>query len=120
MLHVTNRGWAAGLVAWPGNGKVRAPDGLATSGFPRGRSVDRHRRADADVPDGQLAVDMRVRVHPGTDAEIRGVVVEDFGVLLAQPVDLGGGHVVGPARRWAVFSDTGDLVFADTDQLVAE
>jgi hypothetical protein len=28
--------------------------------------------------------------------------------------------VVGPARRWAVFADTGDLVFADTDQLVAE
>jgi hypothetical protein len=82
--------------------------------------MDRHRVADGNGADGQLAVHMRVRVHPGTDTEIRGVVVEDFGVLLAQPVDLGGGHVVGPARRWAVFADTGDLVFADTDQLVAE
>jgi hypothetical protein len=39
-----------------------------------------------------------VRVHPGTDAEIRGVVAEDFGDMVAPPVDLGGGHVVGPAH----------------------
>ena len=46
--------------------------------------------------------------------------MEDFGEMLAQPVDLGGEHFADPARRWAVLSDIGDLVFADTDQLVAE
>ena len=50
---------------------------------------------------GQLAVNMRVRVSPGTDAESRGVVVEDFGEMAAQPVQIGGHHI-DPARRWAV------------------
>ena len=69
---------------------------------------------------GQLAVNMRVRVYPGTDAESRGVVVEDFGELAAQPVQIGGQRFADPARRWAVVLDTGSLVFANTDQLVAE
>ena len=80
----------------------------------------KHRRASSGGTDAQLAVDMRVRVHPGTDAESRGVVVEDFGEMVAQPVDLGGKHFAGPARRWAVALDTGDLVFADTDDLVPD
>ena len=70
--------------------------------------------------DGQLAANMRVRVYPGTPAERRGVIVEDFGEMAAQPVDLGGQHFADPARRWAVQLDTGDLVFVDTDQLVSE
>lgn len=63
---------------------------------------------------------MRVRVYPDTQAESRGVIVEDFGEMAAHPVDLGGQHFADPARRWAVRLDTDDLVFADTDQLVAE
>jgi hypothetical protein len=31
-----------------------------------------------------------------------------------------GGDQIDPARRWAVVLDTGDLVFADTDELVPE
>ena len=70
--------------------------------------------------DGQLAVNMRVQVYPGTAAESRGVVVEDFGEIAAQTVEICGHRVADPARRWAVLLDTGNLVFADTDQLVPE
>ena len=47
-------------------------------------------------------------------------LVEDFGELAAQPVEIGGQRFADPARRWAVVLDTGNLVFANTDQLVAE
>jgi hypothetical protein len=70
--------------------------------------------------DDQLAVNMRVRVYPGSDAEGRGVVVEDFGELAGQAVDIGGHRIADPSRRWAVQLDTGNLVFADSDQLVPE
>ena len=69
---------------------------------------------------GQLAVNMRVRVYPGTDAESRGVIVDDFGEMAAQPVEIGGQRFAEPARRWAVLLDSGNLLFANTDQLVAE
>jgi hypothetical protein len=69
--------------------------------------------------DADLAVNMRVRVYPGTDAESPGVIVEDFGELAGQPVDLGGCHIA-PARRWAVQLDTGNLVFVNTDHLVPD
>jgi hypothetical protein len=47
-------------------------------------------------------------------------VVEDFGDLAGQAVDIGENHMVGPARRWAVALDDGGLVFVDSDQLAAE
>jgi hypothetical protein len=47
-------------------------------------------------------------------------VVEDFGEMAAQAVDIAGHHFADPARRWAVLLDTGTLVFIDTDQLVPE
>jgi hypothetical protein len=62
---------------------------------------------------------MRVRVYPGTDAEGPGVIVEDFGDLAGHAVDVGARHI-DPARRWAVQLDTGNLVFADSNQLVPE
>ena len=68
--------------------------------------------------DADLAVNMRVRVYPGADAESPGVIVEDFGELAGQAVDIGGRHI-DPARRWAVVLDTGDLVFVNTDELVS-
>jgi hypothetical protein len=70
--------------------------------------------------DAHLAVNMRVRVYPGTDAECPGVIVEDFGEMAAQPVEVGGQRFADPARRWAVLLDTGNLVFANTDELVPE
>jgi hypothetical protein len=73
-----------------------------------------------DTGDSPVAVNVRVRVHPGTDGEVRGIVVEDFGDLAGHAVDIGEHHIVGPARRWAVVLDAGGLVFVDSDQLVAE
>ncbi len=73
-----------------------------------------------DAGDSPLAVNMRVRVYPGTDREVGGNVVEDFGETAGQAVDIGDHHIAGPARRWAVQLDTGDLVFIDTDEVVAE
>jgi hypothetical protein len=73
-----------------------------------------------DSGDRTVAVNVRVRVSPGTDGEIRGTVVEDFGELAGHAVDIGENHIVGPARRWAVALDAGGLVFVDSDQLVAE
>ena len=73
-----------------------------------------------DTGDCRVAVNVRVRVYPGTDGEVEGTVVEDFGDLAGHAVDLGENHVVGPARRWAVTLDAGGLVFVDGDQLVAE
>ena len=77
------------------------------------------RRRASDNTDGRVAVDVRVRVYPGTDAEAGGVVVEDFGELAGQAVDIGN-RIVDAARRWAVVLDTGELVFVDTEHLVAE
>jgi hypothetical protein len=68
----------------------------------------------------EVAANSRVRVFPDTDAESRGVVVEDFGEMTAQAVDIGGHHFADPARRWAVVLDAGTLVFIDTDQLLPE
>jgi hypothetical protein len=72
-----------------------------------------------DTGDSPVAVNVRVRVYPGTDGEIRGTVVEDFGDLAGHAVDIGD-RMVGPARRWAVVLDAGGLVFVDSDQLAAE
>ena len=72
-----------------------------------------------DTRDGRVAVNVRVRVYPGTDAEVRGTVVEDFGDMVGRAVDIGD-RIVDPARRWAVVLDAGGLVFVDSDQLVAE
>ena len=73
-----------------------------------------------DTSDSPVAVDMRVRVYPGTDGEVGGIVVEDFGDLAGHPVDIGETRIVGPARRWAVALDAGGLVFVDSDQLAAD
>ena len=69
--------------------------------------------------DAHLAVNMHVRVYPGTDAESPGIIVEDFGDLAGQAVEIGGRHI-DPARRWAVQLGTGNLVFVNTDQLVPD
>ena len=73
-----------------------------------------------DTGDSRVAVNVRVHVYPGTDDEVGGTVVEDFGDAAGHAVDIGEHHIVGPARRWAVALDAGGLVFVDSDQLVAE
>ena len=72
-----------------------------------------------DTGDSPVAINARVRVYPGTDGEVGGTVVEDFGDLAGHAVNIGD-RIVGPARRWAVALDAGGLVFVDSDQLVAE
>ena len=72
-----------------------------------------------DTGDSPVAVNARVRVYPGTDGEVGGTVVEDFGDLAGHEVNIGD-RIVGPARRWAVALYAGGLVFVDSDQLVAE
>jgi hypothetical protein len=65
-----------------------------------------------------IAVDMRVRICPHTEAEARGVIVEGFGDTGGYGVDIGTHHIASPARRWAVQLDNGELVFfnsADID-----
>ena len=69
---------------------------------------------------GPFSIDDSVRVYPGTRHENHGVVVEDFGDLAGHSVEIGGKFIVGPARRWAVQLDAGDLVFVDTYQLAHE
>ena len=76
--------------------------------------------AAGDTGDSLVAVNVRVRVYPGTDGEIRGTVVEDFGDMAGHAVDIGENHIVDPARRWAVALDAGGLVFVDSDQLAAD
>lgn len=73
-----------------------------------------------DTGDSRVAVNVRVHVYPGTDGEVAGTVVEDFGDLAGQAVDIGENRIARPARRWAVALDAGGLVFVDSDQLVAE
>ena len=73
-----------------------------------------------DTGDNSVAVNVRVRVYPGTDGEVGGAVVEDYGDLAGHVVDIGENHIVGPARRWAVALDAGGLVFVDSDQLAGE
>ena len=78
------------------------------------------RPRDQDVAADRIAVDARVRVYPGTDAERGGVVIDDFGEISGHEVRIGEHQFVGPARRWAVRLDAGELVFVDTGDLTAE
>ena len=73
-----------------------------------------------DAGGSRVAVNARVHVYPGTDAEVGGTVVEDFGDLAGHAVDIGENHIARPARRWAVALDAGGLVFVDSDELLAE
>ena len=73
----------------------------------------------SETPAG-IAIDSRVRVYPGTDRETHGIIADDFGDTAGISVDVGGDRFVGPARRWAVTLDDGNLAFVDGDQVVAE
>ena len=42
-----------------------------------------------DTGDSRVAMNVRVRVYPGTDGEVRGTVVEDFGDLACAVVIVG-------------------------------
>jgi hypothetical protein len=82
--------------------------------------MERNAQKADDSRDGEVAVNSRVRVYPGTDLEDCGIVVDDFGESAGHAVDVGSQHIADPARRWAVLLDGGQLVFVDSDQLVVE
>jgi hypothetical protein len=44
---------------------------------------------------------------------MHGLVVEDFGDISGEAVDIGEHHIVDAARRWAVRVADGTLVFVD-------
>ena len=81
-----------------------------------GLGMARRKGSGDKQSDETIAVDTVVIVYPGTDDEGRGVVVEDFGELAGQAVDIGAEHIAA-ARRWAVSLDDGRLVFVDSDSL---
>jgi hypothetical protein len=68
---------------------------------------------DGTAAGGNVAVDSAVRVYPGTPREVRGIVVEDFGNMSGEAVDIGEHHIVDAARRWAVQLADGSLIFVD-------
>ena len=82
--------------------------------------MKRRTKGSDGADDKPVAVTVRVRVYPGTDGEVRGTVVEDFGDLTEHAMDIGENHLVAPARRWAVSLDEGGLLFVNSDQLAAE
>jgi hypothetical protein len=67
-----------------------------------------------------IAANRRVRVYPHTEAEARGVIVEDFGETAGYGVDIGTHHIANPARRWAVQLDNGELVFVDSADMLVD
>ena len=62
-------------------------------------------------------VDDRVVLYPDTGDEVAGRVVEDFGDFTAHGVAVNDTQISDPARRWAVLTDDGGLVFVDTADL---
>lgn len=74
---------------------------------------------DAGSEDAQVSVGAEVRVHPGSDIECCGVIVDDFGDAAGLEVRVGPEQIAKPARRWAVALDDGGLAFVDTDQIAA-
>lgn len=71
------------------------------------------RREATEGSEREVTVDAAVRVYPGTPREVHGFVVEDFGDISGQAVDIGEHHIVDAARRWAVRLADGTLVFVD-------
>jgi hypothetical protein len=68
----------------------------------------------------EFVVGMRVRVFPGEVAETGGTVMEDFGDDVGIPVVVGDVEIAGPAKRWAVVLDSGELKCVDSGQLAVE
>ena len=71
------------------------------------------RETAAQDAEREVTVDAAVRVYPDTPREVTGVVIEDFGDISGQAVDVGEHHIVDAARRWAVQLADGTLAFVD-------
>ena len=71
------------------------------------------RKTAAQETEREVTVDAAVRVYPDTPREVTGIVVDDFGDISGQAVDVGEHHIVDAARRWAVQLADGTLAFVD-------
>ena len=71
------------------------------------------RKTAAQDTEREVTVDAAVRVYPDTPREITGIVIEDFGDISGEAVDVGEHHIVDAARRWAVQLADGTLAFVD-------
>ena len=71
------------------------------------------RKTAAQDTEREVTVDAAVRVYPDTPREVTGIVIEDFGDISGQAVDVGEHHIVDAARRWAVQLADGTLAFVD-------
>ncbi len=67
-----------------------------------------------------LAVGTAVTAFAGSDRESVGRVVDDFGDFTPVATEYNGERIAEPARRWAVLTDGGELVFADSADLTAD
>jgi len=71
------------------------------------------RKTAAQDTEREVTVDAAVRVYPDTPREVTGIVIDDFGDISGQAVDVGEHHIVDAARRWAVQLADGTLAFVD-------
>ena len=71
------------------------------------------RKTAAQETEREVTVDAAVRVYPDPPREVTGIVVEDFGDISGEAVDVGEHHIVDAARRWAVQLADGTLAFVD-------
>lgn len=83
----------------------------------RAASGDGESMAGAGDADAHVAPGARVRVHPGTDAESLGVIIEDFGEMHELDRRVGDNQMANSPRRWAVVLDDDTLVFVHSDQI---
>lgn len=76
---------------------------------------------DAPSSDGPaMEVGAAVVAFAGTDRESAGRIVDDFGDFTPVATEYDGERIAEPARRWAVLTAAGDLVFADSSDLTAD
>ncbi|MGB8406465.1 MAG: hypothetical protein WCE30_20610 [Mycobacterium sp.] len=86
----------------------------------RGTWGQRRNRVAEDPGDATaIAVGVRVRWQRADRLDAIGVVIEDFDGYHGVAVHVGDDRIVGAARRWAVALDSGELIFADSDELHA-
>ncbi|HVG84555.1 MAG TPA: hypothetical protein VM820_08545 [Vicinamibacterales bacterium] len=67
-----------------------------------------------------LEVGAAVVAFAGSDREASGRIVDDFGEFTPVATEYDGERIAEPARRWAVLTGAGALVFADSEDLTAD
>jgi hypothetical protein len=83
----------------------------------RAGSGDGKSSTDTGDADARMAPGARVWVHPGTDAECLGVIIDDFGEMPDLDGRVGDNQIANPPRRWAVALDDDTLIFVRSDQI---